>query len=92
MAIHTAVLQLFELLVGRDAAPAATALDELREGELLALGLRNVLILKIALHFLEELFGDERLMLALIPFPASFRIFELAVVEGVAEADINIGE
>lgn len=92
MAIRAAVFQPLELLVGGDAAFAVSALDELGEGELLALSLGDIVVLDAGLHFIKELPRNEWLVLALIPVAASFRVLEFAVVEGVADEDVEISE
>ncbi len=55
---------------------------ELGEGKLMAL-LSNLVALHLLLHLVEQLLGDDRLMLALVPVTATFSDIRRAVVEGI---------
>jgi len=66
---------LLVLLLGCDARVAVSAYHELGEGELVALS-HDVVSLHLLLHLVEELLGDNWLMLALIPVTALLGVLE----------------
>ncbi len=82
----------FRFPLRRDARAAVSAGKELRETPLLELGLRAILFGNLFLHRLEEVLGNQWLVLAGIPVTAPARILEHAAIEGVLEHLVERGK
>ena len=89
--IRAAILERFEFLFGSDARSAEAASEQFREGEFVGFA-DDLVALQLLLHFLKQFFGDDRLVLALIPRYRFSRILEHPVIERLRERAIDSRE